>query len=324
MRKVRLLRRWAFTLIELLVVIAIIGILIALLLPAVQKIRAAAARMSCSNNLKQMELAAQNYEATNGVLPMGINDHEALGTFAYLLPYIEQEPLYNLIPAKMLSLQTPSIGGWWNDPGTWAASQAQLKAFLCPADNAQNIVPTQGCSAWFMTYPGLVPLGWGLGANTFELVYFGGNIPSGRTNYSSNGGCLGMQPAGDFYGQWPGPYGQDTKTKTTDITDGSSQTLGFGELMGGTNQGARDFVATWISTGAFVGAWGMIQPTQWYTWGSNHTGIVQFAFCDGSVRGLNKTGPNTDWFAARWYAQQYVSGFQDGAVVDYTLLGGGG
>src|SRR5579859_3257788 len=120
--------RRGFTLIELLVVIAIIGILIALLLPAVQSIRESAARMQCQNNLKQLALAVHNHHDTNGAFPpyFGVatpggsgpvyswfppeNRRRVYGGwFAHLLPYVEQDPLYNFILADCQK-------SGWNEP----------------------------------------------------------------------------------------------------------------------------------------------------------------------------------------------------------------
>jgi prepilin-type N-terminal cleavage/methylation domain-containing protein len=159
--------RLGFTLIELLVVIAIIAILIGLLLPAVQKVREAAARMSCSNNLKQIGLAAHNYESTYGTLPAGYNGPpnplaavdggggahgSAVGVLAQLLPYIEQDNVAKIItpswttPAGSMTDHTntsPAMPYWFDNPypmppvgpsaEIYRAGQARIKTFLCPS-----------------------------------------------------------------------------------------------------------------------------------------------------------------------------------------------
>jgi prepilin-type N-terminal cleavage/methylation domain-containing protein/prepilin-type processing-associated H-X9-DG protein len=286
--------RQGFTLIELLVVIAIIAVLIGLLLPAVQKVREAAARMSCGNNLKQLNLAAANYEGANWALPPGNNGNSGIGTLGYLLPYIEQGNIYQLIEPTKLTL--PGTGGVWYAGGSWQAANNRVKTFQCPTDASDNIVPSTGVWAYVFAngYP-LSAASWG--PTDYPTL--------GKTNYAPNAGYLGAGNPGLC-----GPYFTNSKTTVTSIGDGTSNTLSIGEYLGGHNPGVRDYVGTWMGTGGMPSAWGLTATSEWYQFGSRHSGGVLFGFCDGSVRSLSLSLDPTTFV--------YLSGMNDGAVAtDY-------
>jgi len=257
-------------LIELLVVIAIIAVLIGLLLPAVQKVREAANRMSCTNNLKQIALAAFNYESANQCFPPGLNvspnSQNAgyvsdppyagpyVGVLAYLLPYIEQDNVYKQIPVAIFDPKT-SLGAWaysyppfdfssggggpcgTNGTGYLKVADTVIKTYLCPSDNAQN-APTLPCGM-----PGGIIDGAGfyIPKNMHVYVDYVFDVPNfghemGRTNYLGCGGAYGMVASSDTLNApwipYTGIYYMSSQTRIAEIIDGTSNTVAFGEYVG--------------------------------------------------------------------------------------------
>ncbi len=358
----RSIRRSAFTLIELLVVIAIIAVLIGLLLPAVQKVREAANRMTCQNNLKQIALAAANYESGNGLFPPGLNVSPKavdknpdyvwappyagpyVGVLAYLLPYVEQENVSRLIPQTLFDPNT-TAGAWaynyppfdFNTPGGVPDGQsangtgylkpgpdAVIKTFLCPSDNAQTAATTLGVLAGAGFYPPETNHVY------VDYVYnwpnFGHEL--GRTNYLGCGGAYGKVAITDNsdplynyknWGPYTGIYFMSSKTKIGDITDGTSNTIAFGEYAGVHIDGTREFTISWMGAGWLVTKYGLApvygdnnNDFTWRQWSSRHTGVVNFAFADGSVRPISRTADFNTWI--------YVTGKADGKVADLSRL----
>lgn len=296
--------RGGFTLIELLVVIAIIAILIALLLPAVQQAREAARRTQCKNHLKQIALAAHNFHDTynrfpgayygpphsvaagaNGPKNLTWNDHQFLGLLPQLLPQMEQGNAYERINVwKGLDFRPhPTVAGdyqpeirYSSDAQTWALGQNTVPSFMCPSDpqkstsgNTPSRMHTHETSA----------------GGTITLYLFGGEQGLGITNYMGTGGFMGHVTLPIAGGNLKGVFGSRSKTNFRDITDGTSNTIMFGEVTGGDAYNWR-----WINAGLMPSAWGLNNTAtqNWYQFESFHTGMVQFGLSDGSCRAISK------------------------------------
>jgi prepilin-type N-terminal cleavage/methylation domain-containing protein/prepilin-type processing-associated H-X9-DG protein len=342
------MRRRGFTLIELLVVIAIIGILIALLLPAVQKIRDAAANLQCKNNLKQMGLAVMNYEGTNGHFPAGsicrqgnqpsgqpggINTTSYYDTWGIaILPYVEQAPLYALWNKDMPNLAPDNVAG----VNFAAMRQTLVKVYNCPADNSAGqpgvpYRPDSGNDYQFNTAGG--PTGNGPYKNAPYPLFmpstyracsgasYGGSDwwtnPKNPDDGGSNENWDDASQIPALMAHFPGDRGVMHAVDTVagsnwetiaNVTDGMSSTLMFGEYATKDTPGRRTFWAysytsynmslvtfnaPWTLQPSFAACANTPNPSGnnqcKRAWGSFHIGgNLNFAFCDGSVHGINR------------------------------------
>ncbi|MCR9293662.1 MAG: DUF1559 domain-containing protein [bacterium] len=300
-------QRAAFTLVELLVVIAIIGILVSLLLPAVQTAREAARRMQCSNNLKQLSLALHNYESAYKRFPAGRNELRH-SPHSALLPFIEQTNLGQLIDFRVR----------WDHPNNAQALATEIAIYRCPSDPVQSAPNTWGSTNYRSSQgSGLL---WGLPPSDPSDVNYGMPAPNGVlipnlylrfgdiTDGTSNTAAFSEHGLGDFSNAISSPtdtFWPHTHPDNPDQAILDCQSIDVLDLQ---YQRVSDVGAPWMngyhSTTAYFHVAPpnsrscMFPPGRIATAAqSYHPGGVNFSRCDGSVSFVSQSIDVATWRA---------------------------
>ncbi|WP_425618529.1 DUF1559 domain-containing protein [Anatilimnocola sp. NA78] len=312
--------RRAFTLVELLVVIAIIGVLVALLLPAVQAARESARRMSCGNNIKQLALALHNYQDSLGKLPpagLGLASCRGAGSetiglntsgWTMTLPYFEQTALYakyDFNQCASVFKQTGNTATLQGDPvtsGNAAVVSTRLKVFNCPSDNGNPLLRE------------------GADGSSHYIIKAGSGFSGAKTNYDfATNGPTECTQTWESYGNNRRMFGNQSSSKIEDAKDGSSNTIMLCETTFEVWDGRAPAwgYRGWVQVG--IDPVGKNSPQginiwpccPWNSWGSSpipgkhgklgewgssgslHPGGAMFALTDGSVRFLSQNITST-------------------------------
>lgn len=298
-------KRQGFTLVELLVVIAIIGILVALLLPAVQAAREAARRMQCSNNLKQIGIGIHNYHDTYKTFPSGYfwrlpANTETWGWSAFMLPFIEQGALHSQLGVTTRTLYTGLASGAAFAP----LMRTRITTFNCPSDTGYNAGGLIHNNRSFN--PGLGAIA---GGHAQPVLV-------GVSNYMGNAGHRTVNQNANGNGRNTGIFFADSGVRIADVIDGTSNTIAAGERdtkdcrsgawIGVVNPDGGGVRGVWMVTAhartkinqdVKVIAWNATTNDNCGEgFSSLHPGGIQAVFCDGSVRFISETISH-NWFA---------------------------
>jgi len=300
-------KRAAFTLVELLVVIAIIGILIALLLPAVQAAREAARRMQCSNNHRQFGVAMHAYHTALGSFPPGFMAVDHLGNVSggwawgvFLMPYLEQSPLQKRLSPSMYTLAQVVA-----DPGLLAMLQMPLDVFKCPSSPMEPEREFQG----------------------------GGGQMVATANYTCCRGFFNYSGTTHLTQPNNGIFYAESRTQIRDIIDGTSSTLAIGErTVLEAHQGDPSKWPSWCGPGGLgIGSTvsssvsgPMNHATNMHYFSSDHPEGANFCFADGSARFLSndiESNPGPVDPGNSGTHDQFVEAAQQNQIGLYQLLG---
>jgi prepilin-type N-terminal cleavage/methylation domain-containing protein len=317
-------RASGFTLVELLVVIAIIGILVALLLPAIQAAREAARRSQCQSNLRQISLALQNYHDTYKEFPRGAythadsnssHDQDGLGWATKLLPYLEEQAIHD----RLINNSVPKFAGDPWKPGIFKAAHfakmrplaggdTPIGVFLCPSVDLPRHVP----NASF----------WGLAANEHAGTgyatahYKASRGPCDRGMFwrtsegLKNGGCPPFDVNGDGTLDTP-TKPSFTRVRIQDVLDGTSKTIAVGEAAYLAAADNFDMFPMWMGTFSEDGS--VLFKTENLI-NCNLGGVRTFPLSQEQADLLLPSGSSTDDCAYSWHPGGAFFGFADGSV----------
>ncbi len=316
-----MIKRPGMTLVELLVVMAVIGVLIALLLPAIQSAREAGRQAQCKSNLRQVGLAAHAFHALHNRFPPGYLGNNLLikssndpttdpswaGALAFLLPHMEQQAIYDAIQHANPDILNINVvdtrAGWipWAGYRIRPITDNKIESLICPSSDSHREADL--FYTFFNSFQNR------LDDASFEAAIDLREFPLGTTDLRTYGrtdyvGCAGRAgrvglPHVDHY---QGVFTNRSKTRIADIVDGTTNTFLFGESVGLETlyrvPGKREMeivrsVHTWMGSGAL---WlkdgvldGRYHPLHWIIpkFNSDHPGLIHFCYADGSVRTIS-------------------------------------